>query len=136
MRVKAKAKGSYGGLRAVGEIFVLEEKKTADGDTISTEDQFSAKWMVKVDADGNEISEDTKKAPAKKTRKKAPAKKPAPEKEPEDEGTDEGTDDPDVDDEGADEDADAGDDEGDDADDAPAEEEKPQGRNRRRRNRG
>ena len=77
MRVKAKEKGYYGTLRKPDDVFVLTEVTDEDGEVVSTiEDQFSARWMVEVDADGNEVGADKPKAKAK-AKKKAPQMKTA-----------------------------------------------------------
>lgn len=55
MRVQAIAKGNYNGLRKVGEIFALVDRENEDGEVLKAEDQFSKKWMVELDSDGNPV---------------------------------------------------------------------------------
>lgn len=55
MRVQAIAKGNYDGLRKVGEIFALRDRENEDGEVLKAEDQFSKKWMVELDKDGNPV---------------------------------------------------------------------------------
>ncbi len=76
MLVRAKAKGFYGSLRKIGDMFALVPTEDADGNTVSPKKQFSAAWMTPVDAEGNDVG-------SKKATKKATKKKPEKAEEPE-----------------------------------------------------
>lgn len=55
MRVQAIAEGYYNGLQKVGAIFLLEDKENADGEIVKADTQFSKRWMVEIDANGNPV---------------------------------------------------------------------------------